>query len=140
MNCPKDHSKLTPKKFKQHQIHYCTCCKGLWLSNDIILSLLSSSVNGHIRDLQYARETSLSCPNHCANLQETRINRILIDVCSTCGGVWFDRGEIETVLKKSKGFNNRESSDAVLSTAFDGVAWFVPDLLEALFESLFDGV
>lgn len=142
MYCPRDNTNLIPKDFKHHQVNYCSSCKGLWLPGDIVPSLLSSSANGRIRNLQHATGSALSCPGQCATLLEMRINGIIIDVCSSCGGVWLDRGEIEAVVKKATKLRNekRLQADTVLFSVVDGVSWCLPDLVEALFDGIFDGI
>src|SRR5579871_4832352 len=43
--------------------------------------------------------TMRSCPN-CGNaLTETLVGEIRVDGCENCGGVWFDRGELNAVAK-----------------------------------------
>lgn len=142
MQCPRDKTDLTLKVFKQHQVYYCSCCKGLWLPGDIVPSLLSGSANGRIRNLKEKTSSRLSCPRQCATLVEMRINGIVMDVCSACNGVWLDRGEIEAVLKKKPSLRpgRTTGSDTVLFSVMDGATWCLPDLLEALFEGIFDGV
>lgn len=142
MYCPRDHTDLLPKKYKQHQVHHCPSCKGLWLPKDIVPSLLSSSVNGRIRILQHTRDSPLTCPNQCAGLLEMKVNGILIDVCPTCDGVWLDRGEIKAVLKKTTALRNGKKSepDSVVVSVLDGASLCLPDLLEALVGGLLDGI
>lgn len=141
MNCPRDNTGLILKDVKQHHVYCCSCCKGLWLPGDVVPSLLSSSVIGRIRNLQHTKGSPLSCPRQCAALLEMRINGIVMDVCSSCNGVWLDRGEIKAVLKKATALRNgkRPQADSVLFSAVDGAVWFLPDLIEALFDGIFDG-
>jgi len=40
----------------------------------------------------------LVCPNDSGAMQEINRNGVLIDVCTTCRGVWLDRGELEKLL------------------------------------------
>lgn len=37
----------------------------------------------------------MKCPKCGADLVETDLHHIKIDRCSECGGVWFDKGEVE---------------------------------------------
>ena len=38
------------------------------------------------------------CPRDQSDLEEREFLNVKIDVCGTCGGVWFDAGELEMVL------------------------------------------
>lgn len=142
MYCPRDKTNLIAKDIKHHQVNYCSSCKGLWLPGDIVPSLLSSSANGRIRNLQHTTGSPLSCPGQCATLLEMRINGIVMDVCPSCGGVWLDRGEIEAVVKKVTKLRNgkRPQADSVLFSVVDGVSWNLLDLVEALVDGIFDGI
>lgn len=40
----------------------------------------------------------LVCPNDGGAMQELNRNGVLIDVCTTCRGVWLDRGELKKLL------------------------------------------
>ena len=42
--------------------------------------------------------TAINCPVCSAPFKEVVKDRILIDVCTRCQGVWLDRGELEKLL------------------------------------------
>jgi hypothetical protein len=70
-------------------------------------------------------------------------NGTMIDVCPKCGGVWFDKGEIETMLKGSKGLkgiSTSSSHDSIWISILDGASCSLPDLIEVIFDGLFDGI
>jgi uncharacterized protein len=39
------------------------------------------------------------CPRCDSDLREMSKDGVLIDVCSRCGGVWLDRGELEKIIR-----------------------------------------
>jgi len=43
-------------------------------------------------------QPSIKCPRDGTELDERSFGDVKIDVCSKCGGVWFDAGELEMVL------------------------------------------
>lgn len=45
---------------------------------------------------------ALSCPVCNGALKETIRETIAIDVCTTCRGVWLDRGELEKLLEAER--------------------------------------
>ncbi len=42
------------------------------------------------------------CPRCGVQLEETVRKEVTIDVCRDCGGVWLDRGELETLSERSE--------------------------------------
>jgi len=46
------------------------------------------------------RHISMTCPNDSSKLNKRTINNTTIDFCDTCGGCFFDKGEIESLMKK----------------------------------------
>ena len=54
---------------------------------------------------QTEEESALSrhCPNDGAAMARDRIEEIEVDRCGTCGGIFFDRGELETLLLRHDG-------------------------------------
>jgi len=48
-------------------------------------------------------DNSLNCPRCSSKLDKIEKNKIVIDVCSFCQGMWLDDGEIEKLYKLSKG-------------------------------------
>lgn len=62
--------------------------------------------------------TAIVCPVCTAPLKETVKDGVLIDICTQCGGVWLDRGELEKLLYSARvqhestaihGINNGEN-------------------------------
>jgi hypothetical protein len=51
-----------------------------------------------------ARQESLrSCPVDSVGMQKRLVgDAVVIDLCSKCGGLWFDKGELEIIEKKSR--------------------------------------
>ena len=48
-------------------------------------------------------ETARKCPADGANMKKRLVaDAVLIDVCTTCRGLWFDKGELEIIEKKSR--------------------------------------
>ena len=48
-------------------------------------------------------EMMRKCPVDAANMKKRLVaESVVIDVCSECGGLWFDKGELEIIEKKSR--------------------------------------
>ena len=43
--------------------------------------------------------SSMKCPRCDGSLRETSIEKVAIDTCDKCGGVWLDSGELEQLTK-----------------------------------------
>ena len=52
------------------------------------------------------KRISLDCPNDGTRLERRSFHGTTIDFCETCGGSYFDKGEVETLLES--GVNERE--------------------------------
>lgn len=46
----------------------------------------------------------MKCPKCGGDLQEIEFKDIMIDRCNECSGVWLDKGELETLLRKEATF------------------------------------
>ena len=68
----------------------------------------SSSTRSHytspsISASSYVKKTrhiNMTCPNDATKLSKRTISNTTIDFCDTCGGCYFDKGEIESLIKK----------------------------------------
>lgn len=50
-----------------------------------------------------ANEALRRCPVDGVDLKKRLVaDAVLIDSCATCGGMWFDKGELEIVERKSR--------------------------------------
>ena len=49
-----------------------------------------------------ARDIAIHCPKCDGTLMEADYEKIKIDVCNKCHGVWFDAGELAQVIEKDK--------------------------------------
>ncbi|MGH7719630.1 MAG: zf-TFIIB domain-containing protein [Gemmatimonadaceae bacterium] len=49
------------------------------------------------------RASAMKCPRDGADLAEKDLERIKVDVCPKCNGVWFDGGELDLLRKGASG-------------------------------------
>lgn len=52
--------------------------------------------------VENAAASALNCPKCEGKLVETDFEKIKIDVCNSCSGVWFDAGELAQVMNKEE--------------------------------------
>ncbi|HKY08928.1 MAG TPA: zf-TFIIB domain-containing protein [Candidatus Binatia bacterium] len=50
-----------------------------------------------------AKTSSMKCPKCGAPLKERSFQKIAIDQCTGCNGIWLDAGELEQVAEKEEG-------------------------------------
>jgi uncharacterized protein len=53
-------------------------------------------------EAENASASELDCPKCDGKLVETDLEKVKIDTCQKCGGVWFDAGELAQVMSKDK--------------------------------------
>jgi len=95
--CPKDSTPLTGNTIEGHNVYLCNSCSGLWLPAKVVAAAV-----GRIPTSNSTRSEALVCPDDNALLIPVRHHDIVIDLCSKCGGVWLDYGELEHILQRKK--------------------------------------
>jgi hypothetical protein len=50
-------------------------------------------------DKEVTRRVTMKCPNDGTILEKKTIKDVTIDYCPTCGGIQFDKGEVESLIK-----------------------------------------
>ena len=50
-----------------------------------------------------AEAAALQCPKCDGKLEALIVDKVEIDVCNACGGVWLDAGELEQLSKREGG-------------------------------------
>jgi uncharacterized protein len=53
----------------------------------------------------------MKCPHCNETLIMTERQRVEIDYCRKCRGVWLDRGELDKIIERSSGFNSQYDND-----------------------------
>ena len=105
MNCPTcETSTLKPVLTKQGvEVDHCKTCGGIWLDEgevyfftkrrkELAKALKSATKQGSL--------TSRKCPKTGESLIEISLlgGELIINLCHTTGGIWFDRGELKKLL------------------------------------------
>ena len=95
--CPRDKQPLARiDSLRRSPALSCESCSGLWLSGSVVVSIM-----GHVprpsSTLTSELSTSLTCPDDGHELVPLFHEGIELDVCTHCGGVWLDNGELERI-------------------------------------------
>jgi Zn-finger nucleic acid-binding protein len=48
-------------------------------------------------------EDILDCPRCCVEMKKLKKRDVIIDVCTKCGGMWADAGELEKLAEIARG-------------------------------------
>jgi Zn-finger nucleic acid-binding protein len=85
-------------------IDVCPKCKGIWLDKNELNKLLkdrklSAYLTKHIGTKS---RSPMVCPRCGMTMDIEKADDIDVDVCLSCGGVWLDQGELESLKTKSE--------------------------------------
>jgi len=95
------------KRIRENEINFCPSCKGAWLDKgELALTL------GTVGDLHSSSEPKsekitqyVSCPACPGVLRRTYYSsdqRIVVEKCDDCNGIFVDRGEITKIKEFNK--------------------------------------
>ena len=105
MICPACKAQMIVVEYKQIELDYCPTCNGVWFDADE-LELLLGAIDLPVEDLVRPPEETPSekprkCP-YCRRKMEKVLTGpgggVLIDRCRRGHGLWFDGGELDTVI------------------------------------------
>jgi Zn-finger nucleic acid-binding protein len=109
----------------------CGTCHGLWVPMSQLTPRLPNRASARLFHASGGRDTLLRCPVDGMAMREFEIDGVHIDRCSTCRGLWFDAGELATVLeatgyaaprKQTEADDWRESAGQATEIAVEGAA------------------
>jgi Zn-finger nucleic acid-binding protein len=112
MICPVCRKGALIVEYKNIELDYCPNCHGVWFdAGELELLLESAGLGNHRRyleDLINAPETKSSekkrkCPICRRKMKKAYIdddNKILVDVCRVGNGIWFDGGEVQSLVQE----------------------------------------
>lgn len=105
MKCPACKETLVILELHEIEIDYCTNCKGIWLdAGELELMLEGEKEKAKlIQSLEIVediKEKKLKCPLCRDKMEKVRHKEvnIITDKCIHNHGIWFDKGELETMV------------------------------------------
>ena len=113
MNCPACKNPMIILELNQVEIDYCTACKGIWLDRGELDLIFSTSEKKEIAKLFSVKnnldEIKRRCPVCKKKMDKVEFENtgIIIDRCSEDHGVWFDSGELKSILKSAEEENSK---------------------------------
>ncbi len=105
MHCPACKELMMTIEMDQVEVDCCVGCGGVWLDQGEVELLLDSSEDLFLSSFKInpnSKEKSRDCPI-CSKTMEKVFHdareKINLDRCRKKHGLWFDHGELETILK-----------------------------------------
>ena len=137
--CPRHSTALAETHVGQLRVWHCATCSGIWLPAGAFHAHV-----GHVSVIGRGRPAGLLCPRDAQPLTAVIHRGVEVDVCGTCGGIWFDNGEFQKIVAQSAparrfldGDTGSGASD-VATVAVDllGSTDFAGEVLSVVFEFL----
>ena len=107
MICPNCNDPMVILELKEVEIDYCFCCEGIWLDQGELELLLEKKKENDrlLRSIEidrHSREKKVKCPicrKKMVKVTAGSEEKIQLDKCVQDHGFWFDKGELEEILK-----------------------------------------
>lgn len=110
MICPNCKNELKKTVFESYTISYCKKCKGMWIDSFTFENIKNyESPFGQIININLWKEaenktvekSEKKCPQCLKNMAKIKYgdSNVFLEICKDCKGIWFDRGELEKVIK-----------------------------------------
>lgn len=136
--CPRHSTALAETQVGKLRVWHCATCSGMWMP----AGAFHGSV-GHVSIIGRGRPAGMSCPADGHALTAVKHRGIEVDVCGTCGGIWFDNGELQKILAQSsdpaRRFLDGDSGSGALDIASVAVDMLSgPDLAAAVLSAVFE--
>lgn len=101
---PRDKSTLLAQGDSIPTIYRCENCHGLWFPMSAVAAVIGQPPQLPAVPIQAAgSQGALVCPEDGKPLVRFLVDGVELDICPSCKGVWFDRGEIEYIRAKKAG-------------------------------------
>jgi len=108
MDCPACKNAMITLELADVEIDHCNNCGGIWLDRGELEILLGHSEKAaqllrSFRIDHKCAEKKRKCPICLKKMQKVIVgsvdHKLLIDKCTKGDGLWFDRGELQNILK-----------------------------------------
>jgi hypothetical protein len=111
MDCPVCGNAMITLELAEVEIDYCSDCGGIWLDRGELEMLLGDAEQAgellrSFRPAKGCREKPRRCPICLKKMRKVLVGSapapVLIDKCVRADGLWFDKGELQTILNSAK--------------------------------------
>ena len=140
LECPRDHSIMKEHEQGEAVLDVCQKCHGQFFDTGEMFGAFGVKADPSIWDRPEAggsvRDGNIKCPrcHHAMLIQDVKYEAqsVEIDRCRSCGGIWLDKGEAETIMvigDKMQGVIEAEKAKARAELAAMGDVDFSPGLI-----------
>ena len=111
MDCPACENAMVTLELADVEIDHCVHCGGIWLDAgelDLLMNdpAKSKQLLDSFRESPGEKEQARKCPICSKKMAKIVVGQsrppLLIDKCRRGDGLWFDRGELEDILKRAQ--------------------------------------
>jgi predicted Zn finger-like uncharacterized protein len=107
LQCPRDNTLMTVKEHGEAQLDVCNKCGGQFFDAGEMFAAFGIKADPSYWDRPdtggTVKDSELKCPNcktvFLAQDVKYEAHQVEIDRCGKCGGLWLDKGEVETIMK-----------------------------------------
>lgn len=128
MDCPVCKNAMITLELNDVEVDYCTDCGGIWLDAGELEILLgdseqSKNLLASFKTAKKCTEKPRKCPICSKKMEKILVGpdskKELIDKCTKGDGLWFDRGELQDIIKMGS-FDNDNKVVKLMSEMFGG--------------------
>ncbi len=104
MQCPVCKDPMIILELNKVEIDYCPSCKGIWLDSGELELLLENKSDDetiyNFKPAKFLSEKEYRCPICKKKMDKVEFEEtgIIIDKCKNDHGLWFDKGELNSLL------------------------------------------
>ena len=111
MNCPVCRNAMITLELADVEIDHCVGCGGIWLDKGELDTMIGDKDMAHkticsLVQAQPSGERPRRCPLCDKKMEKVVVSSsqppLVVDRCSKGEGLWFDRGELTTILEKAE--------------------------------------
>ena len=99
MVCPVCNESMLILEFQEIEIDFCSSCEGIWLDEGEMEAIIEFSETIDLSDFPQKVKSKRKCPRCFQRMVKGNFpgTDIEVDVCRRDGGIWLDKGEIQTI-------------------------------------------
>lgn len=148
LTCPRDHALLQVQEVGEAELDICGTCGGQFFDSGEMFAAFGVKADPSYWDREETGGSVKNSTIHCPNCETVFLaqdikyesHQVEIDRCGKCGGIWLDKGEVETIMKIGEAMKPKlDAETAKAKEELDrmGDVSFAPPGLIARFLALF---
>lgn len=107
LSCPRDHATLQETTVGEAHLDVCPKCSGQYFDSGEMFAAFGMKADNSYWDRSETGGSVTESKIHCPRCEQTMLSqqvaydahKVEIDRCRSCGGIWLDKGEVDTLIK-----------------------------------------